>query len=131
MNQNTGKDEIKEFMTGAENKRKRQNRKKRRRSSEQYTVAVAGLILMAVIFVVVGIFACRVPVVPVCILALLEVILARCFYDLRASFDRGGTDHRRRDRRRSVVRTDGGIALFCGSDRPLLYLSYLRQNDLG
>ncbi len=82
MNQNTGKDEIKEFMTGAENKRKRQNRKKRRRSSEQYTVAVAGLILMAVIFVVVGIFACRVPVVPVCILALLEVILARCFYDL-------------------------------------------------
>ena len=82
MNQNTGKDEIKEFMTGAENKRKRQNRKKRRRSSEQYTVAVAGLILMAVIFVVVGIFACGVPVVPVCILALLEVILARCFYDL-------------------------------------------------
>ena len=82
MNQNTGKDEIKEFMTGAENKRKRQNRKKRRRSSEQYTVAVAGLILMAVIFVVVGIFACEVPVVPVCILALLEVILARCFYDL-------------------------------------------------
>ncbi len=82
MNQNTGKDEIKEFMTGAENKRKRQNRKKRRRSSEQYTVAVAGLILMAVIFVVVGIFACGVPAVPVCILALLEVILARCFYDL-------------------------------------------------
>ena len=82
MNQNTGKEEIKEFMTGAENKRKRQNRKERRRSSEQYTVAVAGLILMAVIFVVVGIFACGVPVVSVCILALLEVILARCFYDL-------------------------------------------------
>ncbi len=77
MSQNTGKEEIKEFTM-----RKGNRSRKRGRESEQYTVAVAGLILMAVIFLAVGIFAYRMPIVLVGVLALLEVILARCFYDL-------------------------------------------------
>mgnify|MGYP004501747609 FL=1 len=82
MNQNTDREEIKEFISGAQKSRRKRNLRKRRKNSEQQVVAVTGFVLMTVIFLVVGIFACRMGIVPVCILALLEVVLARCFYDL-------------------------------------------------
>ena len=82
MNQNTDREEIKEFVSGAQKSRRKRNLRKRRKNSEQQVVAVTGFVLMTVIFLVVGIFACRMGIVSVCILALLEVVLARCFYDL-------------------------------------------------
>ena len=64
------------------NVRKGSHIRRRRRNSEEQTVASAGFILMAVLFLVIGTLACKVKFITVCLMAVLEVVLARCLYPL-------------------------------------------------
>lgn len=56
--------------------------RRKKRNSEEQVVALAGFVLMMIIYIAAGILACKVALVPVCFIALLEIIIARCFYNL-------------------------------------------------
>lgn len=56
--------------------------RRRRRKSEEQVVVIAGFILVLLIYIVAGFFACEIPIVPICMMALLEVIVAKCFHEL-------------------------------------------------
>ncbi len=82
MKEETNREEIKEFISNTGKRPRKNLSRRRKRKTEEQVTAIAGFVLMTVIFIVVGIFACKMPVVLVCVIALLEVLLAKCFYNL-------------------------------------------------
>lgn len=74
--------EIREFVSRSKKKSQRSSVRRRRRNSEEQVVAIAGFVLMAILFIVIGTLACKVALTVVCLLTLLEVLLARCLYPL-------------------------------------------------
>lgn len=56
--------------------------RRQKRNSEEQTVVIAGFILMMILFLVIGVLACKVKLTIVCLMAVLEFVLARCLYPL-------------------------------------------------
>lgn len=82
MKEETNREEIKEFVSNTGKRTRKNLSRRRKRKTEEQVTAIAGFVLMTVIFIVAGIFACKVSVVLVCMIAVLEVVLAKCFYNL-------------------------------------------------